>query len=70
MISGCPYIGYDIWLSVTSVQSFRRKNSTSILGKSHKMMITTVESGYNDIGLYDNSSIASAILWYHLIPHC
>jgi hypothetical protein len=32
--------------------------------------ITTVESGYNDIGLYDTSSIASGILWYELIPHC
>jgi hypothetical protein len=29
-----------------------------------------VELGYNDIGLYDTSSIASDILWYQLIPHC
>ena len=27
----------------------------------------TVEPGYNDIGLYDTSSIASDILWYQLI---
>jgi hypothetical protein len=29
----------------------------------------TVEPGYNDIGLYGTSSIASDILWYQLIPH-
>jgi hypothetical protein len=29
-----------------------------------------VEPGYNDIGLYDTSSIASDILWYQLIVHC
>jgi hypothetical protein len=27
----------------------------------------TVEHGYNDIGLYDTSPIASDILWYQLI---
>jgi hypothetical protein len=31
---------------------------------------TTVEPGYNDIGLYDASSITSGILRYQLIPHC
>jgi hypothetical protein len=31
---------------------------------------STLEPGYNDIGLYDASSIASDILWYQLIPHC
>jgi hypothetical protein len=30
----------------------------------------TVEPGYNDIGLYDTSHIASDVLWYQLIPHC
>jgi hypothetical protein len=30
----------------------------------------TENPGYNDIGLYDTSSIASDILWYQLIPHC
>jgi hypothetical protein len=29
-----------------------------------------VEPGYNDIGLYDTSSITSDILWYQLLPHC
>jgi hypothetical protein len=29
-----------------------------------------VEPGYNDISLYDASSIASDILWYELIRHC
>jgi len=29
-----------------------------------------VESGYNDIALYDTSSIATDIVWYQLIPHC
>ena len=31
--------------------------------------VNTVEPGYNDIGLYDTTSIASDILWYQLIPH-
>jgi len=30
----------------------------------------TVEPGYNDIGLYDTSSIASDILRYQVAPHC
>jgi hypothetical protein len=30
----------------------------------------TVEPGYNDIDVYNTSSIASDILWYQLIPHC
>jgi hypothetical protein len=33
-------------------------------------VIVTVEPGYNDIGLFDTSSITSHILWYQLIPHC
>jgi hypothetical protein len=31
---------------------------------------TTVEPGYNDIGLYETSPITSDILWYQLIRHC
>ena len=34
------------------------------------MLSITVEPGYNDIGLYDTSSIPPDILWYQLIPHC
>jgi hypothetical protein len=30
----------------------------------------TVEPGYDDIGIYVISFIASDILWYQLIPHC
>jgi hypothetical protein len=30
----------------------------------------TVEPGYNDIGLYGTSPIASDILRYQLVPHC
>jgi hypothetical protein len=30
----------------------------------------TVEPGYNDIGLYVTSFIASDTLWYGLISHC
>jgi len=33
-------------------------------------MSNTVEPGYNDIGLYDTSSITSDILWHQLIPYC
>jgi hypothetical protein len=29
-----------------------------------------MEPGYNDIALYDTSSIATGILWYQLIPYC
>jgi len=29
-----------------------------------------VEPGYNDVGLYDASSIPSDTLRYQLIPHC
>jgi hypothetical protein len=32
--------------------------------------LITVETGYNDIGSYDISLIASDALWYQLIPHC
>jgi len=34
------------------------------------LSFVTVEPGYNDIGLGDNSSITSDILLYQLIPHC
>ena len=30
---------------------------------------STVEPGYNDIGLNETSPITSGILWYQLIPH-
>jgi hypothetical protein len=31
---------------------------------------STVELGYNDIGLYETSPIESDFLWCQLIPHC
>jgi hypothetical protein len=36
----------------------------------YQALYYTVEPGYNDIGLYDTSPIASDILLYQLIPHC
>jgi len=30
----------------------------------------TLEPGYNDIGLYDTSLIASDVLWHKSIPNC
>jgi hypothetical protein len=33
-------------------------------------ILYTGELGYNDICIYDTSSIASDILCYQLIPHC
>jgi len=30
----------------------------------------TVEPGYNDVGLYDTSNIASDILLYQFNPYC
>jgi len=35
-----------------------------------KIHTSTVEPGYNDVGLCDISSIASATLWYQLILRC
>jgi hypothetical protein len=32
--------------------------------------LSTVEPGYNDIGLCSTLSVASDILWYQLIRHC
>jgi hypothetical protein len=39
-------------------------------GPENSAVKNTVEPGYNDIGLYDTSPIASDIVWYQLIPHC
>ena len=38
--------------------------------KQIKWMQSTVEPGYNDVGLYDTWHIALDILCYKLIPHC
>jgi hypothetical protein len=37
---------------------------------AHVHEASTVEPGYNNIGLSETSSIPSDILWYQLIPHC
>jgi hypothetical protein len=34
------------------------------------IIIRTVKPCYNNISLYDTSSITSDILWYQLLPHC
>jgi hypothetical protein len=44
-------------------------NSASVVLIVQHLLIT-VESDYNDVGLYDTSLIESDILWYQLIPHC
>jgi hypothetical protein len=46
------------------------RGSSPIEKLKKKNKLTTVEPGYNDIGLYDTSPITSDILWYQLIPHC
>jgi hypothetical protein len=43
---------------------------SSLLGCYQCRLLHTVETRYNDIGLYDASSIAPDVLWYQLIPHC
>jgi hypothetical protein len=43
---------------------------TPLVFTSAGTSVTTVEPGYNNIGLYDTSSIASTILRYQVIPHC
>jgi hypothetical protein len=34
------------------------------------VVIISLGMGYNEIGLYDTSPIASDVLWYQVIPHC
>jgi hypothetical protein len=43
---------------------------TAKLNQNVVEMYNHKEPGYNIIGLYEISSIASDILWYHSIPHC
>ena len=43
------------------------------ISKEHHLVQSfaiTVKPGYNDIGLYNTSLVASDILWYQLIPRC
>jgi hypothetical protein len=35
-----------------------------------KESMCNLKPGYNDVGLYDTSSIETDILWYQLIRHC
>jgi hypothetical protein len=51
-------------LSVDSIYS------TEFLESKSPARVIPVEPGYNGIGLYETSSIASDMLWYLLIPHC
>jgi hypothetical protein len=45
--------------------------SSLLFSRAFKFTLpSTLEPAYNDIGLYDTSSITSDILWYQLIPHC
>jgi hypothetical protein len=56
-----------------SLLSLEKNFQNAVSGQSLEhvnYMNNTVELGYNDIGLYDTSSITSDILWYKLIPHC
>ena len=46
---------------------FYNETCLPIIGALLKQL-NAVEPGYNDICLYDTSSIASDILWYLLIP--
>lgn len=46
------------------------KANTDIFNGWYSMPLCTVESGYNDIGFCDTSSIASDVLLYQLISHC
>jgi len=45
-------------------------NNIKLKLAQRKIHTSRVEPGYNDIGLCDILSIASAILWYQLISHC
>jgi hypothetical protein len=50
--------------SVVALRSFVRIYIHTIGLTSMKYSHITVETGYNDIGLYDTSLIASDVLWY------
>jgi hypothetical protein len=51
------------WLKVVSLeQLFLFKTVSDEYGA--RLNVVTAEPGYNDIGLYDTSRIASDILWY------
>ena len=43
---------------------------TVMVGRNGARGIDTEEPGYNDIGFYDTSPIASDTLRYQLISHC
>jgi len=45
-------------------------NNIKLKWAPRKIHTSRAEPGYNDVGLWDTSSIASAILWYKLIPRC
>jgi len=45
-------------------------NSSAIHSLQISFHRNTVVLGYNDIGLYDTSSVASDILLYQLISYC
>jgi hypothetical protein len=47
-----------------------KEKTTEFYLKQNPDNVYTVEPGYNDISVYDTSSIASDILLYQLIPHC
>jgi len=37
--------------------------------RQYTPFLNRADPGYNDIGLYDTSSITSDILWYQLVSH-
>jgi hypothetical protein len=61
--------GSTVCKEVRTVDIYLLDNADDVCG-SHcfRIILYTVEPGYNDIGLYDTSSIASDFLWYQLIP--
>jgi hypothetical protein len=47
-----------------------RMDTMTVCSELYIQHINTGEPGYNDVGLWDTSPIASDILWSQLIRHC
>ena len=54
-------------LTVPQVLLASLKNHSNTTHSFMTCLRIEVEPGYNDIGLYDTSSIVSALLWYKLL---
>jgi len=57
----------SVWGQKCDGESYITKNF--IMCIRNRILLYTVEPGYNDVDLYDTSFIASDIVWYKSVPH-